>query len=129
MDFRNRYLLATVRILLGLVLLFSGVSGFLMGPAPEGVPEPMATATKVLWDTGIFQMIKAIETIAGIMLLAGFLPWLAAILVAPIAVGIIVVNARLAPAYIAAGIVVALLTAYLGYAYWDRYRALFVRKR
>ena len=41
MNFRNRYLVVTIRILLGLIMLASGVSGLLMGNSTQGVPEQM----------------------------------------------------------------------------------------
>ena len=127
MNMRNRYLLITIRTLLGLLFLFSGVTGLLAGPSAQGVPPPMVPATQSLWSMGIFQMIKCTEIVAGLMFISGFLPALATIFIAPLAVGIIVFNARVAPAYLPTGIVVCLLTAYLGYAYWDKYRALFTR--
>jgi uncharacterized membrane protein YphA (DoxX/SURF4 family) len=125
MDFRNKYILNTVRILLGLFMIFSGVTGFLAGKDMKGVPEPMVATTQVLWDTGIFQMIKTTEIIAGLMLVIGFLPALAAVILAPLGIGIIVVNSRISPAYLPAGIVVCLLLAYLGYAYWEKYKPMF----
>lgn len=93
----------------------------------EGVPPEMIESTKVLFNTGIFQMIKVTETVAGLMLVIGFLPALAAIFIAPIAVGIVVVNSMIAPNFIISGVIVCLLNAYLGYAYWDKYKALFKR--
>jgi len=127
MNFRNRYLIITIRTLFGLMLIFSGVMGFLAGKSMEGVPPDMVESTKVLWNTGIFQMIKVTEIVAGLMLVTGFLPALAAIFVAPIAVGIVVVNSMIAPSYVISGVIVCLLNAYIGYAYWDKYKALFKR--
>jgi len=128
MNFRNRYLLITIRTIFGLFMIFSGVSGFLAaGKSMEGVPPEMIPTMQVFWNTGIFQMIKATETVAGLMLVTGFLPALAAIFIAPIAVGIVVVNSRIAPNFVITGVIVCLLTAYLGYAYWDKYKALFKR--
>lgn len=129
MNFRNKKLVIILRTIFGLFMIFSGVSGLMAGfSGLEGIPEPMQAMTQTLWDTGIFQMIKVTETIAGIMLVAGFLPWLAAIFLAPIAVGIIIVNARISPAYLPMAIIVTLLTMYLGYAYWNKYRKLFDRR-
>lgn len=125
MNLRNRKLVMVVRILLGLMFLGSGASGLLAGRAMTGVPAPMIAHTQALWDMGIFQMIKTTEIIAGLMLIAGFLPALATIFVSPICVGILVFNLRVAPGYIVSGIVVTVLTAFLGYAYWDKYKALF----
>ena len=58
MNFRNKYLVITVRTLLGLLLLFSGVSGLMMGSDLQGVPPEMVAPTKMLMDTGIFHLIK-----------------------------------------------------------------------
>jgi len=128
MNFRNRTLLITLRTLLGLFLLFSGVTGIMSGMSGmQGVPEPMIAPSQQLWDMGIFQMIKVTEIVAGLMLVTGFLPALAAIFIAPLAVGIIVFNSRMAPAYLPTGLIVLVLEIYLGYAYWPKYKQLFQR--
>lgn len=128
MNLRNKKAVITVRIILGLFLVFSGVSGLMAGTsAMQGVPEPMIRASQNLWEVGLFQMIKVTEILAGLMLVTGFLPALAAIFVAPIAVGVIVFNSQIAPAFVPSGIILGLLTAYLGYAYWDKYAPLFKR--
>ena len=128
MNFRNRYLLNTIRILFGLFFVFSGVAGLLIGKSAKGVPENMIAPTQSLWSMGIFQMIKVTEIVAGLMLVVGFLPALAAIFIAPIGIGIIVFSFMLVPMNIPVGIIVCLFNAYLGYAYWDKYKALFERK-
>jgi uncharacterized membrane protein YphA (DoxX/SURF4 family) len=127
MNFRNRKLVITVRTLLGLMFLFSGVTGLMAGSSMQGIPEPMVVPFQTLWQTGILPMIKVTEIVAGLMLVIGFLPGLALLFLAPLCVGIIVVNSSISPAYLPAGIVVTLLTAYLGYAHWDKYRAIFAR--
>ncbi len=130
MNFRNRKLLITIRTLTGLLFIFSGVSGLMMvsDPALTGVPAEMIPTMRVLISTGIFHMIKVTEVVAGLMLVAGFLPALAAIFIAPICIGVVVVNSQTAPAALPLGIVICILDAYLGYAYWDKYKALFARK-
>jgi uncharacterized membrane protein YphA (DoxX/SURF4 family) len=129
MNFRNRKLIIVVRTLLGLFLVFSGISGLYAGThGMSGVPVEMVPSSTQLWNFGIFQMIKVTEIVAGFMLVVGFLPALAAIFIAPIGVGIIVYDIHIAPAYLASGIIVCVLNAYLGYAYWDKYKSLFERK-
>jgi uncharacterized membrane protein YphA (DoxX/SURF4 family) len=128
MNFRNKYLLHTIRILFGFIMLASGIMGFAMGRSTEGVPPEMVPMTNALWDSGIFHMIKVTEIVAGLMLIASFLPALAAIFLAPVSVGVVVVSLMVSPATLVVGIVLCLLNAYLGYAYWDRYAALFRRK-
>src|SRR5579862_1627662 len=127
MNFRNRYLIIAVRILLGLTMLASGVSGLVMGSSTKGVPPQMVAFTQVFWASGIFQMVKVTEIVAGAMLVFGIFPALATLFLAPDVVGIVVVNARLMPSFLWLGAVVFVLTAYLGYAYWDRYKSIFSR--
>lgn len=128
MNFRHKYAVLTVRVLLGLLLLLSGVSGFMTGFGGfNGVPADMLDVTKMLWSAGIFELAKTTEIVVGAMLLIGFLPALAALLLAPLSVGILVFHAFAAPQYAVPAIIVALLNAYLGYAYWDKYKGLFSR--
>lgn len=127
-NFRHRYAVIAVRVLFGAFLMFSGFGGLQAGLSNfQGIPEPMVPATKMLWDMGLFQMIKVTELVAGLMLVVGFLPALAAIFIAPLAIGIIVFNARMSPEYLPTGIIVCLFNAYLGYVYWDKYKTLFQR--
>lgn len=116
-----------IRILLGLIMLASGISGLLMGNSTQGVPVRMVALTQVFWASGIFQMVKVTEIVAGFMLLVGIFPALATLFLAPDVVGIVIVNARLMPSFLWLGAVVFVLTAYLGYAYWDRYKSIFSR--
>ena len=127
MNFRNRPLVVTIRILLGLIMFLSGISGLLMGNSTQGVPPQMVTFVQVFWASGIFQMVKVTEIVAGFMLVFGILPALATLFLAPDVVGIVIVNARLVPSFLWIGVIVFVLTAYLGYAYWDKYKPLFTR--
>ena len=83
MNFRNRYLVIAIRILLGLIMLASGISGLLMGNSTQGVPPTMVAFTQVFWASGIFQMVKVTEIVAGFMLLFGIFPALATLFLAP----------------------------------------------
>jgi len=127
MNLRNKYLLNTIRTILGLFFIFSGVSGLLAGQSMQGIPAPMVDMMKNLWASGIFQMIKVTEIVAGLMLVFNLLPALGAIFLVPIGVGIVVFNAMVSPQYLIACIIVDVLIAYLGYAYWDKYKPLFER--
>src|SRR3954471_23771408 len=127
MNFRNRYLVIAIRILLSLIMLASGISGLLMGNSTQGIPPQMVNFTQVFWASGIFQMVKVTEIVAGFMLVVGIFPALATLFLAPDVVGIVIVNARLMPSFLWIGGVVFVLTAYLGYAYWDKYQRLFTR--
>lgn len=109
-------------------MLASGVSGLLMGNSAQGVPEQMVAFTQVFWASGIFQMVKVTEIAAGFMLVFGIFPALATLFLAPDVVGIVIVNARLIPSFLWIGAIVFVMTAYLGYAYWDKYKSIFTRR-
>lgn len=127
MDYRNRKAVVGVRVLLGLFLLMSGVGGLMAGTDLNGIPAPMVPYMKALLDTGLFYMIKITELIAGAMLVVGFLPALAAIFIAPVSIGVLIFNGMVAPENLWSGLLLTVLNAYLGYAYWDKYKALFQR--
>jgi putative oxidoreductase len=114
--------------MLGLIMLASGISGLMTGNSTRGVPANMVAFTQVFWASGIFQMVKVTEIVAGLMLVVGFFPALATLFLAPDVVGIVIVNARLMPSFLWLGVAVFVLTAYLGYAYWDKYKSIFTRK-
>ena len=127
MNFRNKYAVIVVRTLLGLLFLMSGIGGLMTIQSMKGIPETMLPAMQILKATGIIYMIKVTETVAGLMLLVGFLPALAAIFLAPICVGIVIFHARMEPSFLIPAVVIGLFLSYLGYAYWDKYKALFTR--
>lgn len=128
MNFRNKHLATTIRIIFGLFMVFSGVTGLLALKDLSNIPPEMLQTTQVLIDTGIFHMIKITEVVAGLMLVLNFLPALAVIFIAPIAVGIVVVNSLTAPQFVVMGVIVGLFVSYLGYVYWNKYKALFQGK-
>ena len=129
-----RYLPIVARVLLGIIFLGSGIFGMLMalGIVPMQAPkEPLSEAATAfmtgLFKSGyLFHLIKATEIVAGALLLSNRFTPLALILLAPIVVNIFLVHALLMPSGLPIGIVVLVLEAYLGWAYRDSYRALFV---
>lgn len=127
MNFRNKYLLTTVRVLTGLLFAFSGGAGLMAGSSTEGVPPALVPVMQMLWASGLLPMIKVTELVSGLMLVSGLFPSLAAIFLAPICVGVLVFNSRLMPSFAPVGVVLCALDAYLGYAFWDKYKALFKR--
>ena len=128
MDFRNRYAVLTIRSLFGLALIGIGIMGLFVPPPTEGITPAAAAAIRAMGDLGIGQLIAIAEIAAGLLLITGLFPALGALLAAPITVGIIVFHIVREPATILPGIIFALLNIYLGYAYWDKYKAMFQRK-
>jgi hypothetical protein len=135
MNFRNKWLVGTVRILLGIMLLGIGGSGLyfiLSGNMPEvpGKTEAVIAAEAGLMAAGVLVFAKVVELIGGVLLLANFRPAFAALLLAPIAVGVLLYDLVLwshAPGAIVFAGVFFVLNAYLGYVYWDKYKAIFTK--
>lgn len=127
MNCRNKYLGGTIRIVFGLFMAMSGLSFFFMADPTAGAPESIVPVMTAFMSSGILYMIKVTEVLAGLMLLFNLLPALAAILIAPVVVGIIVFNAMLSPEFVFVGVILAILNGYLGYFYWEKYKALFKR--
>lgn len=127
MNFRHKYLVVTLRTLFGLMLLWSGIAGLFLELPTEGIAQPMLDAFIGLQANGIMQLIKVTEIIAGLLFVTGLLPALAAILTAPIGIGMIVFFVFVDPKSLPVGVIFSLINAYFGYVYWDKYKALFVR--
>ena len=127
MNFRNKYLVITIRSLFGLALIALGIMGLFLQMPTEGLTPAMAAAVQGMSDLGIVKLIAAIELVAGFMLITGLLPAFGALLFAPITVGILAVHIVKEPSTILPGIIIALLNAYLGYAYWEKYKAIFTQ--
>jgi uncharacterized membrane protein YphA (DoxX/SURF4 family) len=129
-----RYLPIVARIALGIIFLGSGIFGMLMALGIVPMPpqkEPLSDAAAAFMaglfkSRYLFKLIKATEIVAGALLLANRFVPLALILLAPIVVNILAVHALLVPSGLPVAIVVVALEAYLGWAYRDSYRALFV---
>ncbi len=122
----NSKLTMVLRLLLGLILLVFGANKFFQFmPAPpmEGAPADFMGA---LFATGyMFPMIAITEIVAGVLLLTNKWTGLALIFAAILSVNIILFHIMLAPASIAAGAVVAILTVVLIYANWKKFKTLF----
>jgi uncharacterized membrane protein YphA (DoxX/SURF4 family) len=121
---------ATVaRILLGLGFFVFGLNGFLhFLPAPS-FPEDAGVFLGALAATGyFFPLLKATETISGILLLSGRFVPLALTLLAPILVNILAFHAFLAPAGILPGLVLAVLEIIVAYQYRDSFRGVLIAR-
>lgn len=135
MNLRNKWAVGTVRILLGLLFLGMGAWGLyfiVSGNIPEvpGATEATRLAEAGLAAAGLTYVVKVIEVVAALMLLFNFRPALAALLLAPIVVGIMVYDLALwlhVPASLIPAVFALLGTAYLGYVHWDRYAAIFAK--
>lgn len=122
-----KYLTIAVRILFGALFAFSGFTGlFNLGPqSMEGMPAEAVAFATALGESGfIMPVTKAVELVAGIMLLANRFAPLALALLAPLVVGIFGFHTLLAPSGAAMAIVLAVAEIYLAWAYRESFKPM-----
>lgn len=125
MDFKNKYLVIVLRSLLGLAFVAVGIMGLFIGLPKDGVSQAGLASFQGMDALGITKLIAVVELVAGLLIVTNYRPALGAVLVAPIIVSMLAYHVMHEPATIAPSFILGLLDAYLGYAYWDKYKALF----
>ncbi len=115
------------RVLLGLIFTVFGLHGFFhfsFIPMPE-MSEAGGTFMGALVGTGYFMIVvKAVEVLAGLMILTGrFLP-LGLILLAPVTVHILLFHLFLDPAGMGMAIFVVAMQLFLAWSYRDSYSGI-----
>lgn len=116
------------RIILGLLFLVFGLNFFFQFlPMPTPPEQAMKYMGGLMAAPYFFPLLKATEIIAAILLLINVAVPLAIILLSPIVVQIFLYHTILDPSGAPLAIVLVALTAFLGFAYFDRYRSLFTK--
>lgn len=118
-----------VRVLMGLMFMFSAaVFFFNLIPVPE-MTGPIKTFNEGLAASGYFMpFLKAVETIAGIALVAGFFVPLATVVLLPITVNIFLVHLFLAPEGLPIAIFMFVGNLFLAYYYRRHYSSMLIMK-
>ena len=120
-----KHAITGARVVLGLIFVVYGLNGFFRFiPTPE-MNEEAAAFMGALAATGYFMIVeKAVEVVAGFMILTGrFLP-LGLILLAPISVNILLFHLFLDPGGLPVAILVVVLQGFLAWAYRDSFRGV-----
>ena len=119
------------RYLLGLIFFLAGLVGLLnLAPPPTDLPEALMTYTNGLVAAKYFMpLLKTTETVCGLLLLTGFAPALALIILAPISINIFFTHLFLTPGVqnIVLPVIIVALHVTAATAYWRIYRPLFNR--
>jgi uncharacterized membrane protein YphA (DoxX/SURF4 family) len=125
----KRYVPIAARTLLGLIFFAAGAAGLLnMLPQPTDIPAKLkAFMDGIMATEYFFPFLKGTETVLGFLLLTGFFPAIALVILAPITVNIFLVHMFLTPGLENLMIpgVIALLHVAAASAYWTTYRPLF----
>lgn len=103
-----------LRVVLGLIFLFSGIAFFFSTPPPmEG---PMDDFFKGMMATGyFFYLLKGTEILCGLMLISGFFVPLALVIIAPVILNIFLVHAFMAPQGLILAVVIGVIEIYLAF--------------
>ena len=129
MGFLAKWGPSAARVALGLIFFTFGLNYFLeFLPAPPPPPAQALAFVGGLAAGGyVFPLIKVIEAVAGVALLANRFVPLALTLLAPIIVNIAAFHFLLAPSY-AMPVVLLVLELYLAWSYRDLYRPMFTAR-
>jgi len=120
-----RYLPVVARILLGLVFFVFGLDGFFHFIPQQPLPPAAFTFAGALFGSGYFlPLLKTVETLSGLALLAGRFVPLALTLLAPILVNIFFFHAFLAPGGLLMAVVLLVLEGFLAWSYRSAFAPL-----
>lgn len=118
------------RILLGLVFVAAGVSGFLLVANPPPAPPGLAGAfQKVFFESRWVLFVDGMEFLCGALLLANRYVPLALAVLSAILANIITFHITMQPAGLPIPLVLVVLWAFLAYHYRASFAPLFVAKQ
>ena len=126
-----KYAIIIVRTLIGLLFLFASVTYFLNPSAPP--PEGLTGDTKTFFDglaasKYILPVSKVFELLCGLAFVSGRFVALAVVLIFPIALNILLINAIHLPSGLPIAIPLFLGILFLAYASREKYAPLFTSK-
>lgn len=114
------------RLLFGLMWVVFGLNFFFQFlPQPPPPEEGLKFLSGLMANPYMFPLLKGIEVLVGVLLLANIAVPLALVLIAPITVNILLYHVVLDPAGSAMALTLVVLNVFLGVAYFERYRPLF----
>jgi len=113
--------LRIAQVLIGLVFLVFGINGFYTFIEPPG---PMHEFIKILHTSHYLHVVKALEIIGGILLLANRKVALGLIILGPIVVNILLFHIFLDPTGLPIAAIIFILFWFLIYGHWDRFKPI-----
>ncbi len=126
MNLRNRKLVRTVQIILGLYLIFVTISGFFQLLPPPEFNEAGTAFLGALFNTGYaVYLMQIIFLISGIMFIIDRWSAFGAVLLAPLTVNILAFHIFLDFTGWWMALIFAILNIYLLVIHWPRYRSMF----
>ena len=125
MTFRNKKVVRTVQIILGLALILFGLNTFLQFMPAMQFNEVGSAYLGALFNTGyIFPIIGVVWILAGLLFVFNKCSPFAAVLIFPISVNILLFHIALDFTGWTFGLLIFLLNLELIYAHWDSYKPM-----
>lgn len=115
------------RVLLGLVFTAAGLNGYVVLFGWESLLPTSPAAMEFLGSGYLLALVKTVELIGGLLLLANRYVPLGLAMLAPVAVNILAFHLFADPGMLANGVIVAVLGAHLLWAYRDSFKSLLVK--
>ena len=126
MNLRNRKLVRTVQVIMGLYLLFISISGFFQLLPPPPFNEAGSAFLGALFSTGyMFYFMSVIFLIVGVTFIFGKWSAFGAALLAPIIANILLFHIFLDLTGFWMALIFAILHFYLLSIHWPRYKPMF----
>jgi putative oxidoreductase len=125
-----KWVILIARTLVGLAFVAASLTFFFSEmPQPENPPEEVTAFMTAMGPTRYITVVKVLELVGGVLLLAGILVPVGITILTPVIVNILLFELLIAKQP-GPGIVLTLLSALLIYGYWPYFRAVFtVRAR
>ena len=118
-----------VRTLMGLLFIFGSVAFFLkLGGEPQLSGNMKTYFDGLTASTYFLPLLKITELVCGIALVSGRFVPLALVILSPIIVNIFFVHSFLEPKGLPVAILLVLANAFLGYAYFDKFKPILEAK-
>jgi putative oxidoreductase len=121
-----KFVYIAARVIVGLIFLIFGLNGFLQFlPLPELPPAAGEFMGGLMKAGYFFPLLKATEVVCGILFLTNRFAALAAVIIAPISLNILLFHVFLEPTGSPVGIVLTVGTFVIAWENWSKYSQLF----
>jgi putative oxidoreductase len=115
-----------VRVLLGLFLLFASLSYFFkFGEQPTPTGEMAVVMSGFMATKYLFPLAKVVELLSGLSYVSGKFMKLFNLVLLPVSVNILFINAFLAPENLPVSLVLLVGNLFLIYTNWNSYKGIF----